>query len=618
MKFKKLLLPVVMVLVAVFVCLFALPSEADAITIKITVVDNLSNGIYDDGVYSDGRYTISIQDGKTTILSCNIVTDGVYTIPDTLGGHPVTAIEEESFGGCNAKTIVIPDTITNIPDFAFTGCGATEIILPDTIKRSGEASFANCKSLTKITIPDSVTTLGWTGFEGCTNLKTVVLGKGMNYISGSAFSRCTSLRSVTIPAEITLIEDLAFYKCESLTDVFYYGTQSQWDEIVINQGNECLTQATVHFCGEDGVCSVCGARRVTINKQPVSTLTSIGEKTTITVEALGDGLTYRWYYKNRKADKFSYTTSFKGNRYWVEMSASRANRQIYCVITDKYGEQVTTETVTLGLKSNIIITKQPKSVSVVGGKTAKVSVTATGEGLTYQWYFKNAGAQKFSLTKAYTGKTYSVKMNASRAGRQVYCVITDKNGDFIESNVATLNASLLITKEPEDAIGKSGGAVYTFVKAEGKGLTYKWYFKNKGAKKFSYTDSFTGAYYNIKMNDTREGRQVYCVVTDKNGNSVTSRVATLYAEPTVTPASPAVKSGSKVKLTVEKQGEGFTYRWQVKTPSGNWKNTTTTGYKTRTLTVSATKARNGYQYRCVVSDPQGGSAISSVVKLKVK
>ena len=86
----------------------------------------------------------------------------------------------------------------------------------------------------------------------------------------------------------------------------------------------------------------------------------------------------------------------------------------------------------------VAITAQPKSVSVAGGATAKVTVTATGEGLTYEWYFKNKGASSFTKTTNFTGNTYSVKMDATRNGRQVYCVITDKYGNQVMSDVATL------------------------------------------------------------------------------------------------------------------------------------------------------------------------------------
>ena len=271
------------------------------------------------------------------------------------------------------------------------------------------------------------------------------------------------------------------------------------------------------------------------------------------------------------------------------------------------------------------IVTQPVSVSVFSGETAKVTVKATGDGLTYKWYFKNKGASKFSYTSSFTGESYSIKMSADRAGRQVYCVVTDQYGNSVTSNTVTLGMKnkATITTQPKSVSVYSGEVAKVTVKATGDGLTYKWYFKNKGASKFSYTSSFTGNSYSVKMSADRAGRQVYCVVTDQYGNSVTSNTVTLgmknKATITTQPKSVSVYSGQTAKMTVKATGDGLTYKWQIKTSSSaSWINTTTSGYKTNTITISATKARNGYQYRCVVTDKYGNKATSSAAKLTVK
>lgn len=120
------------------------------------------------------------------------------------------------------------------------------------------------------------------------------------------------------------------------------------------------------------------------------------------------------------------------------MSATRNGRRVYCVITDKYGNAVTSETVTLSMEYQLMITKQPTSVIVEKGKTAKVTLEVMGDGLTYQWYYANPGSDEFKLTTSFTGNTYSVNMNDARNGRRVYCVITDQYGNQVVSEVITL------------------------------------------------------------------------------------------------------------------------------------------------------------------------------------
>ena len=284
-------------------------------------------------------------------------------------------------------------------------------------------------------------------------------------------------------------------------------------------GNEVTTNTATLTMGET----------VKITAQPESVIAGEGETVKVTVKATGDGLTYRWYYKNAGASKFSYTSSFKSNVYTATMSEARNGRQVYCVISDKYGNEVKTDMVTLTMRNNVKITAQPESVTVAEGKTAKVTVKATGDGLTYRWYFKNAGASKFSYTSSFKSNTYSVTMSDSRSGRQVYCVISDKYGNEVRTNTVTLSQEeyAKITTQPKSVTVAEGKKATVTVEATGDGLTYKWYYKDKGSSKFTYTSTFTGNSYSITMSDARNGRQVYCVITDAYGNSVTTNTVTL-------------------------------------------------------------------------------------------
>jgi hypothetical protein len=86
------------------------------------------------------------------------------------------------------------------------------------------------------------------------------------------------------------------------------------------------------------------------------------------------------------------------------------------------------------------ITSQPANASAANGKTVFTTVGAAGDGLTYQWYFKNANSTKYSKSSV-TGQTYSVKMSNTVKDRKVYCVITDKYGKSVTSSIVTLSRS---------------------------------------------------------------------------------------------------------------------------------------------------------------------------------
>ena len=76
------------------------------------------------------------------------------------------------------------------------------------------------------------------------------------------------------------------------------------------------------------------------------------------------------------------------------------------------------------------------------GEVARVSVKAQGDGLTYEWYLKNAGSDEW-IKSSLTGKTSSCTMNTARDGREVYCVITDAYGNQVTSASAKITGSII-------------------------------------------------------------------------------------------------------------------------------------------------------------------------------
>jgi uncharacterized repeat protein (TIGR02543 family) len=107
-----------------------------------------------------------------------------------------------------------------------------------------------------------------------------------------------------------------------------------------------------------------------------------------------------------------------------------------------------------------------------------LSLTATGDGLTYYWYYKNVGASAFSLTTTFTGNTYTTTMNqAARMGRQIYCVVKDSYGNSATTSTVTINGQYTITYNGN---GHTSGstASSTHVYTTSKALTANGYAKS--------------------------------------------------------------------------------------------------------------------------------------------
>ena len=365
------------------------------------------------------------------------------------------------------------------------------------------------------------------------------------------------------------------------------------------------------------------AKALAITEQPESASAPNGESVTVTFTASGEGLTYTWYYKNKGAGSFKKTDTFTGNTYTAEMNATRDGRQVYCKVTDKYGDSVNTETVTLQMDKAITITKQPESASAPNGKTATVTFTASGEGLTYTWYYKNKGASSFKKTDTFAGNTYTAEMNSTRDGRQVYCKVTDMYGNSEKTETVTLRMekALTITKQPKSATAARGETATVTFTASGDGLKYTWYYKNKGASSFKKTSTFTGDTYTAEMNATRDGRQVYCKVTDMYGKSVKTETVTLrMVNPlkiTKQPESVAAYKGERAKVTFTASGDGLKYTWYYKnSDSSSFKKTST--FTSNAYSAEMSASRDGRQIYCKVTDKYGNSVQTDTVVLYLK
>ena len=151
-------------------------------------------------------------------------------LPRTLDGVTVVEIAPEAFKNSSIKSFAPPYTVNCIGDRAFEGCADLEAIYLDTfygtLRSVGEYAFKDCTSLLSFSCPG-----------------------GMTEIKDGAFKNCTSLASVSIPLAMASIGETAFEGCSSLTDIYYGGSQFEWENLANSNGwlSFLPQNYTVHF-----------------------------------------------------------------------------------------------------------------------------------------------------------------------------------------------------------------------------------------------------------------------------------------------------------------------------------------------------------------------------------
>lgn len=172
----------------------------------------------------------------------------------------------------------------------------------------------------------------------------------------------------------------------------------------------------------------------------------IDDRASLKVAAVGKGLTYQWQYRSPNGGSWktcseTATPGCTTAAISPIMNAARVGQSYRCIVTDESGNSITSAAVTLAEYTAQIITKQPKSVTARVGEICKMSVEATGDGLTYQWQWFKETINDWSTTSNEGNRTPELTIEATEArnGYRYRCVVVDADGTSHVSLPATLN-----------------------------------------------------------------------------------------------------------------------------------------------------------------------------------
>ena len=162
------------------------------------------------------------------------------------------------------------------------------------------------------------------------------------------------------------------------------------------------------------------SKQTKIKKNPKNVTAQAGDVVEFTVTATGSKLKYTWEYQKNEggAWKKAKGKTAKQATLQVKVKASMDGYIYRCKVTGKDGKEVISKTAKLSIKP--LIKKQPTDQFGGIGDTVKLSISASGKKLSYQWYYRNAGVTNWKKVsgKSGTAKKLSVKLTEETNGRQ--------------------------------------------------------------------------------------------------------------------------------------------------------------------------------------------------------
>lgn len=533
--------------------------------------------------------------------------------------------------------IDIAEGITRIGENSFRHSNITEIHIPSTVKSIGLLAFVECSKLNDVYYAS--TKSAWK--------KISIESYNDDLLNAKFHYSATAAKIVTQPVDYTgKIGESARFSVEAengLTYQWQYQTSSGAWKNSNSSGNntpsmsikitetrdgqkyKCLIKGSDNSVIETAVVAIHVAPDFSIKKNPVDYTGPIGSYASFSVQAEGTDLTFQWQYLNATGNwKNSNSTGYNTPTMSIKITEARDGQKYRCIVS-KGTKSIISETAAIHVaRTELKILSHPADFSGLVGTYAAFKVVAEGAGITYQWQYNNGSGWKNSNSSGYNTDSMRIKITEARNGQQYRCIIMDKYNNEVISDSAAINVTqpkaVSIESHPADVTGEAGETAKFTVTATGDGLTYQWKYNNGSGWKDSSSSGYNTATLSIKITEARDGQQYKCIVTDKYGNTAESDAAAIHlrkAGPEITsqPVDYTGAIGTTATFTVAVKGDDLTYQWQYNNGSG-WKNSSSTGFDTPSMSIKVTQARDGQQYRCVVTNASG-EAVSDVAVIHV-
>ena len=559
----------------------------------------------------------------------------------------ITRITNYLFGNCTGLTdIEIPDTVTTIGSYAFSSAtNLASVSIPDSVTTINSGAFANCTKLTAVKIPDSVTYIGSEAFKGCTKLASVKLPANLKTLKFDVFMNCSSLTKITIPASITALPSNTFNGCTSLAKVTLPDTLTSIGSEAFEKCDALTTVTIPASVAEIGGYAFSGCNRL-VEVSLSDGLKSIGDK------AFYNCVSLKSITIPRTVTSLG-TGAFSGDKVLAEVTLGTGLTSIptecFYQIPALTKIRIPNRVTQIGDRAFANCTKLTEVTLPAATTSISSSAFSYPTRMTIYGY-EGSYAQTFASSKkikfvARTDVDY-IDVNDLTI---TLGTVNPYRGSPVEPTVTVKDGSLTLTKDTHYTLTYANSNTVGMASVTITGLNEAGYGSTKTIEYripgFTMTFNANGGTVNPTSKEIVYGQPVgelpvpvrdgYSFVGWFLGNThytedtiyTTTYGCTVYARwsdaaaITRQPVNTAAKENSNAVFTIKATGSNLIYQWQLAyAGSDNWQNVPASfaGGKTDTLTVTATKGRNGYKFRCIVKDDKNNSVTSSAATLTVE
>ena len=328
----------------------------------------------------------------------------------------------------------------------------------------------------------------------------------------------------------------------------------------------------------------------------------------LSISVIGDALFYQWY-KNGVAINGATSPILNFENIQVTDADS-----YFCIVTNPAGS-VKSDIVDIIVKPIPTIETQPKGFEIYSNNDGSLSVSATGDGLTYQWY-KNGVA-----IDGATSDTLNFENIQSVNAGSYYCIITNPAGS-IKSNTTNIEVhqsadttSIITGLSTIRTVSVVGFARFA-VETSAYNPTYEWFW---GADSSGWT-RFDGESSNtlfISAENQYNRKNIKCKISNTGGSTETSAVL-IYNSSALQMLSQPQDVSCKFNGSFEFNVKATTstgkisYQWQHSSDGTIWNNIKYATLSKYSSTIDRLD-KCGY-YRCEI-DNGGGILYSQKARL---